>query len=68
MNKKDVIELYKQGYSVSYIIDLYYSEKTKFDIPNHRYNSVYIIPDKSIVKTQAREEVESSILNYLKTS
>ena len=62
---KDIIEFYKKGYSIDYIVKAYYRFKTKNDIRNHAFGNQFIITRKSITMEKAREDVEEAIINYL---
>lgn len=68
MNRNDIIEMYKKGYSVDYIVKEYYNFKTKHDIKNHSFNNVFIITKKSISMEKAREDIQKTIVDYLKTN
>ena len=60
----DVIELYKKGFSINQIIDLYYRWKTKEDLPNRRKGNVLIITKKTITKENAKNDVYKQIYFY----
>ena len=64
MNRKEIIEMYKKGYSIDYIIKHYYIEKTKFDIPNHKFKNTFIITKKSTTLNNSKKEVEDTILKF----
>ena len=64
MTRKDIVEMYKKGYSIDYIIKYYYTEKTKFDIPNHKFKNTFIITKKSCTMEGAKKEVENTIMEF----
>lgn len=64
MTSKDVVEMYKKGFSIDYIVDTLYNYKTKNDIPNHKFKNTFIITKKSCSKEQARKDVENTILKF----
>ena len=64
MTNKDIVEMYKKGYSIDYIIKCFYREKTKFDIPNHKFKNTFIITKKSCTLDSAKKEVENTILKF----
>lgn len=64
MTSKDVVEMYKKGYSIDYIVDTFYKFKTKDDIPNHKINDTFIVTKKSITKDKAKNDVENTILKF----
>lgn len=64
MTRKEIVEMYKKGYSIDYIINYFYKEKTKFDIPNHKFKNTFIITKKSCTLDNARKEVENTILEF----
>lgn len=64
MTNKDIVEMYKKGYSIDYIISAFYNYKTKNDIPNHKFRNTFIITKKSITKENARKDVEDILLKF----
>lgn len=60
---KDILKLYDLGYSLDYLVKLYYNFKIKDDVPNHDFNGNYIITKKSYNMNMARRDVENLILN-----
>ncbi len=66
MPKLDIVELYKQGYSIDFIIDTYYKHKTRNDKPNEKIGNCILIKRKSITKDESKKKVYQEIYNYLK--
>lgn len=62
MNSSDVLEMYKKGYSIDYIINQYYKCKIKDDKSNYRIGNKFVIIDKSVKKENVRKEIEELIL------
>lgn len=62
----DIVELYKKGYSIDYIIESYYRYKTKYDLPNIQKNNLIILRKKSISKEDSKKKVYEEIYNYIK--
>ena len=65
MSRKDVVRLYQEGYSVSYIVKEYYRYRTRNDVPSHYFNGNFINTRKSISMQQATKEVFEILLDYL---
>lgn len=68
VRNKDVVELYKKGYSIDFIVKSYYRFKTSNDIRNHMFNGNFIVTKKTISIENARREVQEIIINYLNTN
>lgn len=66
MNSRDIVEMYKKGYSIDYIIKRFYDYKTKFDTPNHKFGNTYIITKKSISFSECEKIVCETVLKFLK--
>ena len=66
MRRKDIVEMYKKGYSIEFIINTWYHDRIKNDIPSHRFGNSYIITKKSCSCEEARREVEEVIIHSLK--
>lgn len=62
----DVVDLYKQGYSINAIIDIFYKWKTKNDIPNKQIGNIVILKRKTITKEESKKIVYEEIYNYIK--
>ena len=62
----NIVELYKKGYSIDYIIKSYYKYKTKHDLPNIQRNNLIILRRKSISKEDSKKKVYEEIYNYIK--
>lgn len=60
----DVVDLYKKGYSIDYIVDRYYEYKNKDCVKDHYFNGTYIITKKKAVKSCCRNCVEEILLSY----
>lgn len=65
---KDVIELYKKGYPIDFIVKSYYRFKTINDVHNHMFNGNFIVTKRSISIEIARREVQEMIIDYLKSN
>lgn len=66
MTSKDVVEMYKKGYSIDYIIKEFYRYKTRNDIPDHKFNNTYIITKKSVTIENVRKDVYELLFEVLK--
>ena len=64
MPNLDIVELYKKGYSIEQIINLYYTWKTKGDIPNKNYRNLIIKYPKSMTKENAKKDVYKELYFY----
>lgn len=65
MNKSEIIELYKKGYSIDYIINNYYrSKKQDTKVINAQMKKIILITD-DFTKEQARSEVYKTIYNII---
>ena len=64
MTSRDIVDMYKKGYPVDFIVDYVFKYKTRNDIPNHKFNNTFIITKKSCSKEQARKEVEDTIFKF----
>jgi len=62
----NVVEMYKKGYSIDFIIDSYYKWKTKDDKNIYRQGDIFILKRKSITKEESKKEVYREIYNYIK--
>ena len=61
----DIIEMYKEGKTISFITNVYYREKNA-NIPHNYYkNGAFVITKKEVTKTDCRKIVENVIINYL---
>lgn len=65
-SRLDVVDLYKKGYSIDYIIDCYYRYKTQHDKPNEKIGNMIIIKKKSITRKAAKEKVYNELFEYIK--
>lgn len=64
MTSKDVVDMYKKGYSIDFIVDTFYNYKTKNDMPNHKFKNTFIITNKSTTKNNVRKEVEDLLFKF----
>ena len=64
MTSKDVVEMYKKGFSIDYIVKEFYRYKTRNDIPNHKFRNTYIITKKSVDKESVKQGVYEIILKF----
>ena len=64
--KLDIVDLYKKGYSINSIIDIYYKWKTRHDEPNEKIGNLIVIKRKTITKEDSKREVYKEIYNYIK--
>ncbi|MBP3255542.1 MAG: hypothetical protein J6M60_03535 [Clostridia bacterium] len=62
MTSSDIVEMYKKGYSINYIVNQWYKWKTKNDEKNYRSGRNFVVTKKSIKVGQAKKEVEEIIL------
>lgn len=65
MPELNIVDMYKKGYSIQYIIDSYYRAKTKFDDPIIKKGDLFIIKKKSITKDECKKQVYKEIFEYL---
>lgn len=66
VTKLDIIDLYKKGYSINSIIDIYYKWKTRYDKTNKKIGNLIIIKRKTITKEDSKKEVYREIYGYLR--
>lgn len=64
MNKKDIVEMYRKGYSIKFICDEYYKTLNKDCEKAHYYNNVLIIPKKLINRKTSDKIVFDVICAY----
>lgn len=64
LTKGNIIEMYKKGYSIDYIVKCYYREKTKYDIQNYFINDTFIVTKKTTTIEHVKKEVEDIILKF----
>lgn len=62
----DIVDLYKKGYSINSIIDIYYSWKTKNDKPNEKIGNIILLKRKTTTKEESKKKVYEEIYNYIK--
>ena len=67
MKRSDIIELYKKGFSVDFIINAYYRDKKKNsnDICSYFDNKILIIKRNGVKKIDCRNYVENCLYDYL---
>lgn len=66
MEKSKIIKMYNKGYSIKYIIDMYYKEYKKDRINLISYpNGRKIIITDSVTKEEIKKEVYNIIYNNL---
>ena len=64
MNKKDIIEMYKKGYSIKFICDKYYESVNKDCEKAHWYNNVLVVPKQKINRKNCNKNVYETIVYY----
>lgn len=62
----DIVGLYKKGYSINAIIDIYYNWKIRNDRPNKKIGNILILKRKTITKEDSKKIVYAEIYNYIK--
>lgn len=62
----NIVELYKKGYSINAIIDIYYRWKTSNNRPNKKIGNIVILKRKTITKEDSKKKVYEEIYNYRK--
>lgn len=62
----DIVDLYKKGYSINAIIDIFYNWKTKNDVPSKKIGNIVFLRRKSITKEESKKIVYEEIYNYIK--
>lgn len=65
-NVINVVDMYKKGYSIDYIINEYYKFKTRYDNPNKKIGNLVFINKKSITKEDSKKEVYEEIFNFVR--
>lgn len=65
MEDADIIDLYKQGRTIGYIVKKYFNYKNRNIRKNHYENGNFVVTQKNISKLECRKHVEQVILNYL---
>lgn len=64
MNKKDIVEMYKKGYSVKYICNEYYKYRNKEVAKPHYFNGTFIISKKKASRKICDKTVYDTICSY----
>jgi len=62
LTSKDVVEMYRKGYSIDYIIKEFYRYKIRNDIPNHKFKDTYIVTKKSVTIDDVKKDVYDILL------
>ena len=65
MEDSDIIDLYKQGRTISYIVKRYFNYINRDIRQNHYENGNFVVTQKNISKIECRKHVEQVILNHL---
>lgn len=67
MDKFDVIKLYQDGFSINYIVDIYYKSKKKCSksVYNYLNKQILIINVDNVKKEDCRKYIEKIIYDYL---
>ena len=67
MDKFDVVDLYKKGFSIDFIINAYYKYKknNSKDVVSYLNNKILIIKSDGVTKTKCRAFVEQCLYEYL---
>lgn len=64
LKEKDVVDMYKQGYSIDYIVKCYFDYKNKDGVKNHYFNGSYIVTKKKYSMPYCSKTVYSMLLKY----
>ena len=64
INKKNIIEMYKKGYSIKFICDEYYKSINKDCEKAHWYNNVLVVPKQKINRKNCNKNVYETIVYY----
>lgn len=67
MTSKDIVEMYKKGYSINYIIKEWYRYRIRNDIPNHKFKNTYIITKKSVSMKTVEKDVYDILFETLRS-
>lgn len=67
MTSLDIVKLYEKGYSIDYIVNVYYRDKKKNsnDVVSYLDNRILIIKRDTLKKSDCKHDVEKFIYNYL---